>query len=357
MYRAYLAAIALFAPLTVACTDAALEDEFLTDDIVEASDDSKADLGAMSTYYQVKPDFRRCAAPRCGGVYYNLINASTTQCFDGRRAATCYAASVDWARLGLNEGGIDAAKGSLYQGDLIVRASVGRKNWGGSLGSFGELRPSEAWDGKGPNQPSGVFTKVELTGVRCITTPCPLFREGLINGTGTANLAELGWDESDATQEQIDAANADMLANKLIIAGSRYTATGPGGRMAARTVTNFYQRVTSVEVPVISVATRDWNAWINAKPGGPRSFHVSGVVDLPSPGYSATLQPASPQGINPTELILELTVRAPSGGIWPQVITPVDVRFDQTPLVTNYQTVLVRVPGGATVPLTVFTAL
>ena len=97
----------------------------------------------------------------------------------------------------------------------------------------------------------------------------------------------------------------------------------------------------------VTVDTSGWYAWLNKMPPGPPSFHVIGTVDLPSPGYDARLVPASPQGINPTDLILDLLV-TPRPGIWPQVITPVSVRYDQSPTHVQYQSVLVREPDGDT---------
>ncbi len=238
-----LFALALAAPLAAACTESTVEDEFLVDDVMEV-DDAKADLGGTYTYYQVEGDTRRCATPFCGGVFYKRANATTTRCIDGKLAERCYAASADWTRLGLGESGTDKAVGALYARKLVVRATIGRKNWGPDLGVFGELRPTEAWIGQGPNPPTGPFAKVELSGVRCSTTPCPLFREKKLNSSASANLAELGWDASDATEELVGFAQGDMLDNKIIIAGDRYTVTGPGGRMAARTVNQFYTRAT-----------------------------------------------------------------------------------------------------------------
>jgi hypothetical protein len=95
----------------------------------------------------------------------------------------------------------------------------------------------------------------------------------------------------------------------------------------------------------VTVDTSDWYAWLNQMPPGPASFHVTGVVQLPTPGFDATLVRAEPQGINPTELILDLKV-TPRPGIWPQVVTPVSVRYDQRPAGAMYQGVLVREPDG-----------
>lgn len=89
----------------------------------------------------------------------------------------------------------------------------------------------------------------------------------------------------------------------------------------------------------------DWNAWVNKMPPGPASFHVTGTVNLPTPGYDAKLVYASPQGINPKELILDLVV-TPKSGMFPQVITSVTVRYDKKPYDTAYTGVLIRKADG-----------
>jgi hypothetical protein len=102
----------------------------------------------------------------------------------------------------------------------------------------------------------------------------------------------------------------------------------------------------------VTVDTSGWYAWLNKMPPGPPAFHVTGIVSLPTPGSDARLVPTSPQGTNPADLILDLQV-TPRPGIWPQVITPVSVRYDQDPARVMYQTVLVREPDGDAVQIDV----
>lgn len=98
----------------------------------------------------------------------------------------------------------------------------------------------------------------------------------------------------------------------------------------------------------VPVDTTDWYAWVNRMPPGPASFHVTGTVVLPSPGYDVALRVAAPQGINPRQLILCLEVTA-KPGFWPQVITTQSVRFDLPSYNGSYGSVLVREPDGDTV--------
>ena len=244
MTSRFFFALALVAPLAAACTDSAVEDEFAIDDTVDV-DDSKADIaGGTYTFFSMERDLRRCASPMCGGYWVTRVNASTTKCHDGRNADRCYVADVDFDRLGLGETALSRvglAMNGTFNQKLLVRGTIARKTH--PAGVFGTFRPSEAWLGQGPNVPDGPFAMVETTGVRCITTPCPFFREKKLNSSATANLGEIGWDASGATEEQIGAAIEQLFTNDVIIAGERYTIRGPGGTGKARTATQFYTRV------------------------------------------------------------------------------------------------------------------
>lgn len=77
----------------------------------------------------------------------------------------------------------------------------------------------------------------------------------------------------------------------------------------------------------MSVNSKDWYAWLNTMPPKPDDFHVTGKVEVGNPGMFGTLIPASPQGINPDILILDLYLEQKPGG-WQRVNTWVEVRYD-----------------------------
>lgn len=122
------------------------------------------------------------------------------------------------------------------------------------------------------------------------------------------------------------------------------------------------QVLGSASIPVVSTQecpkdplpldTSEWYAWVSRMPPGPASFHVTGTVTLPSPGYEARLEVASPQGINPADLILDLRITQ-RPGIWPQVVTNVTVRYDVQDYAGKYSSVLVRLPNGEAIQLEV----
>ena len=247
--RITFAALVLTAPILTACTDQ-VDDELDVDDAT-TGDAGKADIARGTyTYYFVEADLRRCASPYCGGVYYRLANAGTTRCFDGKKAERCYAAGEDFSNLGLGEAGMAKLYDAMNQPNrsLLVRARIGSKDWGSGLGSFAELRATEAWVSQTDAEATGPIAKIEDSGVRCIAAPCPSLREKKLNSSAHADIADLGWDRSGATDEQIGEALERMHTDGLIVAGSRYTVSGPAGEAKARTVTQFWLRITDEAV-------------------------------------------------------------------------------------------------------------
>jgi hypothetical protein len=84
--------------------------------------------------------------------------------------------------------------------------------------------------------------------------------------------------------------------------------------------------------------TRDWYAWNNLMLPPPDDFHVTGEVQVSNPGVMALLCPKEPQGDDPAILLLDLyLVQQP--GIWPQIMTWVQARYDKIIVGDKYQTV------------------
>lgn len=91
---------------------------------------------------------------------------------------------------------------------------------------------------------------------------------------------------------------------------------------------------------------RDWNAIHDHQPPGPSVLRVSGVCRFPTPGYSVELRRHEPQGINPSDLLLDRIVQAPAGPV-AEVVTDVEVSYaEETEL--DYQTVTI-LPGGPSI--------
>jgi len=74
---------------------------------------------------------------------------------------------------------------------------------------------------------------------------------------------------------------------------------------------------------------RDWYAWIDVMPPPPNHFHVVGEVFVANPGVEAVVAVKEPQGTNPAILLLDLHLTQ-KPGMWPQVMTWIQARYDKT---------------------------
>lgn len=78
------------------------------------------------------------------------------------------------------------------------------------------------------------------------------------------------------------------------------------------------------------LSSKNWNAWHDFMPGSAPTLHVAGEVTVPTTGYTAKLEPAVPQGINPSIYLLKLVVLPPEQSeIVLQVITDLPVKYSE----------------------------
>ncbi len=90
--------------------------------------------------------------------------------------------------------------------------------------------------------------------------------------------------------------------------------------------------------------TKNWYAWFNKMPPKPGDLHVIGEMEVPNSGVYAVLTKRQPQGINPQILLLDLLlIQKP--GIWPQVTTSVQARYDEVAVGGDYKEVNVLCSG------------
>lgn len=110
--------------------------------------------------------------------------------------------------------------------------------------------------------------------------------------------------------------------------------------------------VTSFQAGQTPPQTRDWYAWNNKMPPRPDDFHIVGEVLVSNPGVTVSLQRHEPQGINPQILILTLNCTQ-QDGIWPQVMTWKEARYDKVLVNSSYDSVQIMFEGSViqTVPV------
>jgi hypothetical protein len=237
-------AFALTAATTgfIGCADQNEPDELAgeTGDVVDDGADAKADASntAVSTFYTITPDLlRRCRSPICGGKFVKRVNRTTTICHNGSVSDTCYVPELDYSRSGLSE----AQLASLDK-PILVRGRFANKNYGmdGNLGTF---VVSEVWLGQSDSKPTGTFVRIKDSGARCIAAPCENKIERSLNGTRQANIAEIGWESANLTDEATQASIESSFREGVIVAGSRFTVSQGGRTGKGRSATAVYRKV------------------------------------------------------------------------------------------------------------------
>jgi hypothetical protein len=180
-------------------------------------------LASTSSFYTFRRDVRRCASPRCGGLFVKLVNQSRTRCADNRFRSECYVGTIDWG--GQNQPDSDRA---LLRGTLRPR------------GEFGLMRVTEVWQAASANQPGGTFYRVRDRGIRCIAAPCATHHEATLNSTASRNIAGVDLAGAGAPDNSLSEANAAMtLRDGILAAGTHSPVTGPAGRSVMLKATQY----------------------------------------------------------------------------------------------------------------------
>ncbi|MDB4964340.1 MAG: hypothetical protein JWN44_29 [Myxococcales bacterium] len=239
----------MFAMTLPACAG---QTELASDDASLSDDDAKADRAGSTGstgYFQMRRDFKRCAAPACGGSYVKRANFSDVKCHDGSSAAECYVADVDFSKLNLSAD----ETSSLDQKQLLVKGTIAKQTINGK--SYGKLVVTEAWAAAVTNSSTttyaaiaGTVYRIKDNGVRCFTYPCASYKETKINGTTSRNVAGLDVSSTGATEDQIsDVYTQTTMPDGLLVAGNNTPVSGPGGASVQLTATNFFTKVVHVE--------------------------------------------------------------------------------------------------------------
>lgn len=241
-----------------ACAANGPTDELAGETAEDLAGDGKADASADGTYtyFAIKSDLRRCAAPMCGGFFLERLNRTTTVCHDGSKDAACYAAELDWSEAGLNDQTraqlvTAAGNGAIGEGiDAIVRgrfaplAAASKQASVQGEPTYGRFIVTEAWVSESEAVADGVFVKAKDSGVRCITTPCSSIIEKNLNGSRSAAIAGIDFEPAGLSEASLSRVTNDMVASGgILIAGDRYTINENGSTAKGRTATAVFSRL------------------------------------------------------------------------------------------------------------------
>jgi hypothetical protein len=204
----------------------------LSQDLRPSDDASVSD---DASYFSLRRDVRRCAAPLCGGFFVERVNRLTTRCADGSRSDECYVASLDFSALGLSAK--QTAEVEANPEDFVLAGAIASERSGRR--SVGRLDVTEAWQGHAGIEPSGAILRVKNEGIVCITSPCLSFSAQLVNSRLPATpVAEL--DVSSVSSDPSDAFAQLNEPEGVLVAGGPVIVRGPGGRALGITASEYY---------------------------------------------------------------------------------------------------------------------
>jgi hypothetical protein len=226
-------------------TEPTIEDELAGESEADGAGDGKADVVNTYGYLHIRPDYRKCAAPMCGGYFVSRVNRSSTQCADGSYADACYVADADFDGLGLNNQQLDRLLTAVGANAALVRGFLDEAVFpGGGDRTFGTLSVTEAWVAGTTNDAEGPYLHAEFTPLACITFPCPSIRERKLNSDLSAMIADLDFTQMGATDAEMTAASQALHSDEgVIVTGYRTEVTGPAGAAKAREATQFFTRL------------------------------------------------------------------------------------------------------------------
>jgi len=195
------------------------------------------------TYYSVRPDFRKCMWPMCGGFWVKRVNQPKTKCPTGGWQKECYVTEIDWDAIGLSDAEASDATSAARAGQVVLKGNISGAKASGM--SFDVFAADEAWQSATDAAPTGIFYRAHDSGIVCITFPCPTVIATRLNRNKqpTATYAGLDLAPSGASQGQLDGGWAQMNGDGLLVAAKVVDTSGPGGTADALEASQFYTRI------------------------------------------------------------------------------------------------------------------
>ncbi len=195
---------------------------------------------AGATYFTVRPDFRKCIAPVCGGWFVKAVNRASFRCPDGSVKKECYVGKESIGIAGLSDAQIAEIRQAMQSSRILIRGRL--------LGivDYGLLFIDGAWLSVSAQSPSGIFINVRDNGIVCVMDPCPSYDGTILNKYVVKSLAGYDLSEVEASDEQFELAREAIGSeNGLMMAGRFVEVTGPGGSAQGIAASQFYLKVES----------------------------------------------------------------------------------------------------------------
>jgi len=194
-----------------------------------------------SAYFTIKPDFRKCISPICGGWFVNAVNRRVTQCPNGTVKKVCYVSTDKINIAGLSDVQIARLRQAMEESRVLIQGRLSTKV------DHGLLEIDNAWLSASDQPPSGRFVSVSDNGIRCIVGPCPSYDGQILNRYFVKSLAGYDLSAVEASDGQLALAQEAVNSEDgLPMAGSFIEVTGPAGSAQGIAASQFYLKVESM---------------------------------------------------------------------------------------------------------------
>lgn len=182
---------------------------------------------ANSGYYRLRVNDAGCENGQCGYLA-RRVNRLATTCVDGVVRFECPIVGIDGSQLKLDEQSTAELRGQPQK--FLLRGSID----GQSL-----FRVSEAWRGHDGIVATGTYLRAKLSGIECITYPCPAYQVARLNSDlEPKNVSSVRFDGVGTSGE--DAQKLLSTPEGVLIAAELSTVTGPAGTAPALDATEYY---------------------------------------------------------------------------------------------------------------------
>jgi len=208
--------------LTGCTADAAggADDDAAEEEVAESEDAVTSAPSNFGYFAVTRRDFRKCAAPLCGGFYVKRVNDAKTRCADGSLQNECYVSAIQLTGVGLSAREEADFRTALESGKALIKARTYKKTAFGTV--VGTLKASEGWLGATGSAANGTFYRVADNGLRCIKAPCPSTTAYGLNDADDYNVIKVNLENTaiKADAESLDRARTALATKEgVIIAG------------------------------------------------------------------------------------------------------------------------------------------
>ncbi len=195
---------------------------------------------SADSYFTIRPDYRRCVSPICGGWFVNAVNLRAMKCLNGSVQQECYVGTDKINIPGLSTTQTAELRQAMSESKVLIQGNLSDRV------AYGLLQINNAWLSASDQPPKGRFVSVTDNGIRCITHPCPSYDAQILNRRFVKSLASFDLSAVEASDEQLAMAQAAVNSEDgLPMAGRFVEVTGPAGSAQGMAASQFYLKVES----------------------------------------------------------------------------------------------------------------